>query len=193
VTADLSPARSVDEVIVSPVEAPAQRSAAAERDAFLSLSDALARQPETAVQRLVEVAMRLTNSQAAGVSLEELDGPEPVFRWVAVTGQFERYLNGTMPRHFSPCGTVLSRSTTLVMRDPIRFFPYLSQLHTPVRTVLLVPFPARGRLVGTLWVLRTQPGEPYSVEDVRAVESLTTFSTSLLDALSARRSRFEPS
>lgn len=192
-TPQLMPVRSVDDVIVPPLDAPGTRSAAAEREAFLTLSDALARKPESAVQRLVEVAMRLTGSQAAGVSLEELDGPEPVFRWVAVAGEFERYLNGTMPRHFSPCGTVLSRSATLVMRDPIRFYPYLDKLHVHVHTVLLVPFATRGRLVGTLWVLQTQPGEPYCIEDARALESLTTFSSSLLDALSARRSRSEAS
>jgi hypothetical protein len=180
---------AVDDVIVPPAETRAPRSAAVETEAFLSLSEALARAPDTAIQRLVEVAMKLTGSDAAGVSLDDVEGGEAVFRWVAVAGEFSRYLNGTMPRHFSPCGTTVERAKTLVMRDPVRFFPYISKLHVQIRTALLVPFPQRGRLVGTLWVLSHRAEHVFTVDDVRVVESLTTFSSSLLDALGARRSK----
>ncbi len=173
---------TVEDVIVRPAKVPA-RSSSRERDAFLALSDALARAPENALHRLVEAALRLTGAQSSGVSLEDVDGAAQVFRWVATTGEFARYLSGTMPRDFSPCGTVVERGRTLVMRDPVRYYPYLGQLHAPIRMALLVPFARRGRFGGTLWVLTHNPEPQFTSEDVRVVQTLTTFATAILDTI----------
>ena len=181
-----NPAQSVDEVIVQP-GVPARRSKASdETQALLGLSEVMAKAPERALQRLVESAMRLTGAESAGVSLEDTYDGQPVFRWVAVTGEFSRYAQATMPRHFSPCGTVVDRGETLVMRDPVRFFPYAADFHVPLRSALLTPFGRRGRRVGTVWVVSHDPRKDFSTDDVRIVEQMTTFSTSILDALQVR-------
>lgn len=174
------PAASVDDVIVAPKAVPVQPEQGAGSQAFLSLSQTLARDPAVAVQRLVETAMKLTGAESAGVSLEDVENGEEVFRWIAVAGEFTRYLNGTMPRHFSPCGTVLERRRTLVMRDPARHFTYI-QPHVPIRSALLVPFARKGKLVGTVWVLAHTARE-FDSEDVRQVQNLTTFATAILDS-----------
>lgn len=179
---------SVDDVIIPLVPSRGDGNSAAERQAFLSLSDSLARSPKKpASQRLVEVAMRLLNADAAGISLEEPEAGQ--FRWIAVAGEYERYLDGTMPRHFSPCGTVLDRGQTLVMRNPKRAFPYIEQLHVNEVTVLLVPFPRKGKLIGTLWVMSKDLDREFTVDDARLVQQLTTFSSSIFDALEAGRTR----
>jgi GAF domain-containing protein len=87
-----------------------------------------------------------------------------------------------MPRHFSPCGEVLLRKQTLVMRDPARHYPYIAQLHAPIRSALLVPFARRGRLVGTLWVLAHTERKNFTTRDSVMIEGFSTYVAALLDA-----------
>ena len=177
-----TPRTSVDDVIVPPEPAP-RRQAHLEKEALLALSHSLAREPASAVQRLVELAMKLTGAESAGVSLEDTEAGEAVFRWVAAAGEFARHLNGTVPRQFSPCGTVLERRQTLVMHEPARHYEYIAAFGTPIREALLVPFSQRGALVGTVWVASHRKRTSFTQEDVRVVEGLTTFSSALLDTL----------
>jgi len=172
----------VDDVIIAPDGLAGTSSAAAARKALLSLSEALARDAASGPQRLVEVTMRATGADSAGITLEDADKPDELFRWIAVSGEYARYLHGTMPRHFSPCGEVLLRKRTLVMRNPVRHYPYIEQMHAPIRSALLVPFARRGRLVGTLWVLAHTDRKQFTTHDVQVVEGLRTFVSSLLDA-----------
>lgn len=72
---------------------------------------------------------------------------------MATTGSYGRYRDGTLPRHFSPCGEVLDRDDAILMHEPVRRYPYIADLHAPVREVLLVPFHHMGRPVGMLWVV----------------------------------------
>jgi GAF domain-containing protein len=177
-----APQVPLDDVIVPPEPARGESNPRVEKDALLDLSQTLARKPQAAVQRLVEVALKLTAADSAGVSLEDQEAGQAVFRWVAVAGEFTRYLGGTMPRHFSPCGAVLARGRTLVMREPARHYPYIGQLHVPIHGALLSPFGRQGRPVGTVWVLSHRPTRRFSADDVRLVENLTTFATAVLDA-----------
>ena len=74
----------------------------------------------------------------------------------------------------------------LVMRDPVRYYAYISQLHVPIATALLVPFARGGKLVGTVWVLQHEPARAFSGGDMRAVQGLATFASAVLDAKPAR-------
>ena len=180
---------SIDELIVQPVPSTRRRSASEETQALLGLSEVMARAPERALQRLAETAMKLTQADSAGISLEDTHEGEPVFRWVVVAGEFSRYLQATMPRDFSPCGTVIGRGKTLVLRDLVRFFPYAADFHLPLHTALLTPYGRGGKSVGTVWVVKHHARTEFSSEDVRTVEQMTTFSTSILDALQMRSAR----
>lgn len=184
-----SAASSVDDVIVPPSSSVGQSSGADETQALLGLSQVMAEAPDRAAQRLVESAMKLTGADSAGLSLEDTHESQPVFRWVAVTGEFSRYLHATMPRDFSPCGTVVARRKTLIMRSPVRFFPCAASFHAPLHTVLLTPFGRSGRLVGTVWVVSHDPRKDFNRDHVRIVEGITTFATSILDALHAAGGR----
>lgn len=177
---------TVDDVIVAPQPAIAGRDPATESAAFMALSQTLARKPDQAVQRLVETALKLTQAGSAGVSLEDTDGGERVFRWVATAGEFAARVGGTMPREFSPCGTVVHRGRPLVMQDPVRFFPYVAQLQPGVRMALLAPFARHGKFVGTVWIVSHREDGAFSEDDLRVVQTLTTFATTILDTAEAR-------
>lgn len=159
----------------------------AETEAFLDLSRTLSKTPERAAQRLVDLAMSVTRADSAGLSLEEVDQGTPVFRWIATCGEFSRYVNGTMPRDFSPCGTAIAFRRPLVMRDPVRYYAYISQLHAPIRSVVLVPFARRGTLIGTVWTVAHTDEKIFDEGDVAMVKKLTTFAAAVLDT-QARKS-----
>jgi GAF domain-containing protein len=174
---------SGDNVIVDPEERSGNSPSKSEgAEALLSLSETLAQKPEGALRQLVMSAMKLTKADSAGLSLEDQEEGELVLRWIATAGEFSRYQNGTMPRHFSPCGTAMERRTSLVMRDPVRQYPYISQLHVPVHHVLLVPFARRGRFVGTVWVATHRTEKKFDVEERRLIEGLASFASAILDS-----------
>lgn len=155
----------------------------AEAEAFVSMARTLSDHPGTAVQRLVEIAMKATGAGSAGISVAEGRGESAKFRWIAVAGAFEPFVQGTMPRDFSPCGAVLDAGRTLLMRDPERHYGYMQDFRPAVRSALLVPFARKGALVGTLWVLSHSSEKWFTADDVQVVESLTVFVTSILDTL----------
>jgi PAS domain S-box-containing protein len=143
----------------------------AENRALTSLAAALSESPESIFQKLVDAARELCQAGSAGISLLEGD----VFRWRATSGEYTPYLGETLPRYFSPCGTVLDRNACLLMSDPVRFFPYIEKLLAPVREVLLIPFHDGSTPIGTLWVVGHDAQTRFNSEDVRVLTSLTKF------------------
>jgi signal transduction histidine kinase len=138
---------------------------------LLSLAKTLSAEPGAVVGHLVETAMRLTGAESAGISLlDPLSGDH--FKWVATAGGFARYLHGTLPRHFSPCGAVFDQGRALMMRDPVRLYPYIGELHLPVRMVLLVPFSQDGVPIGTLWIVRHSSDAAFTQDDLSASTAL---------------------
>ncbi|MFA9439165.1 ATP-binding protein [Uliginosibacterium sp. sgz301328] len=169
---------ALDDVIATsilrtrPIRAPDY---AVENAALTALADTLAESPSQVAQCLVDKARELTGAHSAGLSLLENDTAAPHFRWIAIAGEYARYLNGTLPRNFSPCGTVLDRGEALLMRSPERHFPYVGRLHAPVREVLLAPFRRGGSLAGTVWVVSHVDGKGFDMEDLRVLTSLSRF------------------
>lgn len=149
----------------------------AESIAMARLAEVLATRPRGMAQALANTAMELTGAASAGVSLEQGE-PEPVFRWIATTGEYSRYVNGTMPRHFSPCGAVVARSEAILMREPIKAFPYIKELHAHAREVLLVPFFKGKVAVGTVWVVH-HDHQQFDREDLRLI---TNFASAAMQA-----------
>lgn len=177
-----SPCATVDAVIATHLlrERP-QRPAshASENDALLMLMQGMALTPGRIADLLVHQALRLCQADSAGLSLLDREGEEDVFRWIATAGEYARYKDGTMPRHFSPCGEVLKRRVPLLMQSPERHYPYVNELHTPVQEVLLVPFESGGVLVGTIWVVAHTPRKRFDGEDLRIVKSLALFASTV--------------
>ncbi len=173
----------VDDVIVSVVPGPENIEIQDQiADGISALSRALVAEPASVMQKLADTAMRLTQAQSCGVSLLDERGGQ--FRWVVTGGEFQRYVRGTMPRDFSPCGTVLDRGEALVMLDPVRHYPAIAQLSPPVRAVMLVPLSENDRLIGTLWVVKHSDEEPFTAADLAAAKALAGFASSVFQAAS---------
>ncbi len=146
------------------------------------LVQVLATRPHDMAQALADAAMKLTGAASAGVSLEQSEGEgEPMFRWIATAGEYARYLNGTMPRNFSPCGAVLARSDAILLHEPVRAFPYMQELHMEAREVLLVPFFLSGVAVGTVWVVH-HDHQQFDREDLRVLRVVTNFASAAMQA-----------
>lgn len=164
---------ATDELDASPPRAPDYQ---AQGDALAELAETLATDAGRIFDRLVRAALSLTGAESAGLSLQEgMDTAEPHFRWVATAGEFERYLGGKLPRFFSPCGSVVGWNAPVLMRDPVRAFPYVADLHVPCREVLLAPFHKDGEPIGTLWAVHHTPGRRFDAEDRRVLVNLSRF------------------
>ena len=156
---------------------------ALEKRAFDELRRALAGSPRAVLQRLAEVALELCAAQSAGVSLLEEAQGRRFFRWHAVAGEWRELLWNTLPREFSPCGTVLDRQAALLMVDPQRHFTPLNEITPRVEEALLVPFSVNGETVGTVWVIAHDAARRFDREDYRIVSGLTRFAAAAYDLL----------
>jgi hypothetical protein len=143
---------------------------------LLELAEQIAVAPQTLLQKLAEQALVLCRAGSAGVSLLDRDGPEPVFRWHALAGEYVVHRNGTMPFPESPCGITIDRNTTQLMYMPERRFSAMRA--TPrIFEALLYPFHKNSHPVGTVWVVSHSKEHKFDAEDGRIVKVLATFAS----------------
>ena len=158
----------------------------AETQAELELTEELAKSPQDFFQKLVNMVLRLTLADSAGISL--LDEKTGRFVWPAVAGGLFPYLGEGTPRNFGPCGTVLDRDQVVLFLHPERHFTYLDPIQPPLEEVLLVPFHVDGRAVGTIWAVIHTPDRKFQAEDRRLLENLSAFASQafkILDSVGA--------
>ena len=151
------PPTSVDDVIITDAlgRRPARISdRQVEADALGSLVKELAERPENLLQKLADTLIESGIADSAGISLREEIGDEEQFRWVALAGQWGQFKGGVMPFDASPRGVVVERNA-----------------------ILLVPFHAEGRTIGTLWINAHDPGRKFDTEDVRLLRLLSRFAS----------------
>jgi GAF domain-containing protein len=161
---------------------------------LLQLAQQMANAPGAILQRLVDTALSQCNAHSAGISLLETDsaaGAE-VFRWHAVAGDFAPRVWATMPRKFSPCGTVLDRNDAQLMTHPERHFTPLRGISPRVVEALLVPFHIRGEAVGTIWVLSHDPARRFDAEDLRILSTLAAFCAAAYQMLMTHATNRQP-
>jgi CheY-like chemotaxis protein len=164
---------------------PRRELAAATQVAIDTLARALATSPRQILQKLTDTALALCQGHSAGVSLLESEGERQVFRWHAVSGKWAPLLWTTLPREFSPCGTVLDRKGVQLMIDPERYFTPLAHVPPKVHEVLLVPFSVGGELAGTVWVVAHDKTRRFDREDRQAVSRLAAFAAQAYERLSS--------
>ena len=145
------------------------------RQALADLARELASSPRRVLQKLSDTALELCHAHSAGISLLEEENGRQIFRWHAVSGHWASYLWATMPREFSPCGTVLDRRAAQLMILPERHFTPLLQVTPKVHEALLIPFSVAGEIVGTVWVIAHDENRRFDSEDRRAVAKLADF------------------
>lgn len=118
--------------------------------ALRRIAELLAEHPENALQGLVEIAVDECHADSSGVSLGETT--EGRFRWIVVAGSFSRYLNGTTPRGYSPCGTCLDRAAPLHYRLTKPYYDFLGVTAAPILDGILIPWHG-GNAAGTIWLV----------------------------------------
>jgi GAF domain-containing protein len=155
----------------------------AETQAELELTQELAKSPHDFFQQLVNMVLRLTLADSAGISL--LDEKEGRFVWPAVAGGLFPYLGGGTPRNFGPCGTVLDRNKPVLFLHPERHFTYLDPIKPPLEEVLLIPFHVDNRPVGTIWAVIHDPDRKFQSEDRRLLENLSAFASRAFKVLTS--------
>lgn len=151
------------------------REAHREAAAFQRLARVFTEPPETLLQNLVEIAVELCEADSAGVSLEDNDDPSnPRFRWIAVAGSFQKYLNGTTPRHYSPCGTCLDSGRPQYYRLFQPYYDFLGVKAEPILDGLLIPW-ENDSMRGTLWAVSHRSREVFNLSDYQLMRGLADF------------------
>ena len=153
----------------------------AENAAELKLTMELAKSPHDFFQKLVDRVLELTQAESAGISL--LDESKSRFVWPAVAGGLSPYLGEGTPSGFGPCGTVLERNAPVLFVHPERHFTYLEPIAPSLEEVLLVPFHAHGKAVGTIWAVIHSTNRKFQMEDLRLLENLSAFAASAFRVL----------
>jgi signal transduction histidine kinase len=157
----------------------------AESRVLLRLATTMAEAPARVLQELVDSARDLCRAGSAGVSLldPEQGDIKTQFRWMATSGGYAPLVGNTMPRDFSPCGTVLDQNRLLLMTGMVKFFPYVDALPHPPREVLLVPFYRGSEPIGTVWVAAHTHEQQFDQEDARLVSSLSQFAAAAVQVI----------
>ena len=158
---------------------------AAENRAMAALARQLALDPHGVPQKLAELVLDLCDAGSAGISLlEEQDGRR-YFRWHAAAGLFADNLGGTIEFDLSPCGVVVDRNQTMLMRHGERCFAAMAGFEPPMIENLLVPWRAEGRAVGTVWAISHRLDREFDAEDARVLRNLADFAAAAYQAIVA--------
>jgi len=147
----------------------------AENRALVALAQEIAGSPEGILQQLVERTLELCKADSAGISIAEEENGQQIFRSHAIAGRHASRRLGTMPRHFSPCGTVIDRNALMLFSHPGRHFAYLKDVSPPIVETLLCPFSIDGELIGTIWVMANDDQRKFESEDARVLRNLAKF------------------
>lgn len=142
--------------------------------AFLRLARVFAESPQTLLQELVEIAIAYCGADSAGISLEDPELGRARFRWIAVAGSFGKFLNGTTPRFFSPCGTTLDRGRPQLYRVTEPYYRYLGIEAAPINDGILIPWEA-GDLRGTIWAVSHGSKQTFDFSDFTTLQGLADF------------------
>jgi signal transduction histidine kinase len=154
-----------------------------ENEALRALAQHLIDDPDTLLQRLVTLAVRLCACGSVGVNIADtLPTGERVFRWAAVAGLYAKYEGMTVPRDTSPSSVALDRGATQLFSYPGRFFTSLGALDPPVVEGLVLELRGGGDALGTLWIAIHDRERQFDLEDVRLMTSLTAFTAAALQA-----------
>lgn len=153
-----------------------------ESQALRDLSKLLSVSPQNAMKGLVEQAKLLCGADSAGISIAETENGNRIFRWHAISGTLEPFLNGTMPRDFSPCGVVCDVNAAVLMHQMVDHYKYVEGLGLNLFEVLLVPFFQDGVSIGTVWIVSHGDHKMFDSEDLRILSSLAEFTAGIVQS-----------
>jgi hypothetical protein len=152
--------------------------AAQQMQGMQRIAHAFVESPDTILQELVNAAVELCNADSAGISLEidkEHRSDTEYFQWVATAGEYARFLNATLPRTPSACGTCLERGQPQLFRVTQRFFDLMGVDAPTVTDGLLLPWQVE-EMRGTIWIMAHRRAEAFDSSDCRMMQLLADFS-----------------
>ena len=150
------------------------------------LEECLTQNPHSALEELVQIAIDSCPADSSGISLEEenLQG-ELQFRWVAVAGSFAKYLNGTTPRFYSPCGTCLDRGMPQLYQVHDPYYNFLGVTAEPILDGILIPWRA-AKSQGTLWLVSHQTNLAFDMSDYKLIRTIANFASEAMENFSRK-------
>jgi hypothetical protein len=146
-----------------------------EKHALMRLQESLSEGLLEAMQTLVQIAVDYCHADSSGISLEEMNAKgELQFRWVAVAGSFEQYLNGTTPRFYSPCGTCMDRGCPQHYGVENPYYNFLGVKAKPILDGLLIPWRCE-KLQGTIWLVSHNSRSAFNLNDYEFLQAVAQF------------------
>lgn len=140
--------------------------------------------PKALLQELLEVAIEYCDADSAGISLEEPDGKGGVqFRWIAVAGSFGKYLNGTTPRSFSPCGVCVDQWRPQSYKVTTPYYDFLGVTAAPILDGMLIPWQSIS-MRGTIWAVSHKSELAFDMNDYSLLQKLADLISAALRHLS---------
>lgn len=150
----------------------------AENVALRSLARVMAEKPHQLIDTLLNVAVQLCEADTAGLSV--LDTREQVFRWTNLAGSLSKYIGGTTPRDFSPCGVTMDCKSPQLFLYPARRFQYFKNIEPVIAEALVAPVWLENEMPATIWIVSHNPRVHFDSEDVRIMTALADFAASAL-------------
>jgi signal transduction histidine kinase len=152
----------------------AQR-AARRLEAFQIIANVFTAPPEVVLQKLVDVAVDFCGADSSGISLEETgEQGDPRFRWIAIAGTFSKYLHGTTPRFFSPCGTCLSSGRPQHYRVTKPYYDFLGVTAEDITDGMLIPWTSDEKR-GTIWAISHGSPQTFRPDDYKLLSIVASF------------------
>jgi len=174
------------EAVLATAELPARAGSGldtdAEQRALTRIAASMNAGPRAVLAEICELAMTLCDAQSAGLSVLR-DTPAPHFSWDVLAGRFAPFTGGTAPRHDSPCGVALDRRAPQLFRHPEQHFPWKRAAGMPIVEGLVVPLIRRDCPLGSLWVMKHEPGPGFSSADAATMTLLAGHVCAALDQL----------
>lgn len=158
---------------------------AAEAKALAELAEAMTGPPQALFEKLTQLVLQLGPAESSGISILEPKTGNGFFRWPSVAGKWAAFTGQGLPRTASPCGVAIERNCPLLLKKPGQFFPEIAAVTPPVAEVLLVPFYANEKPVGTVWAIVHEPDRQFDAEDARLLTSLSRFAAAAYRLLAA--------
>jgi hypothetical protein len=145
--------------------------------AFRHLLKLLAENTTSVLKELVDAAFTFCNAESSGISLEEPD--TGMFRWVAIAGSFEKYLDGGTPRNYSPCGICLDTGRPQLYHVTQPYYSFLGVTADPITDGILIPW-SNEHLKGTLWCVSHSSAEAFDFDDYEFLRGLADVASLIL-------------
>lgn len=145
-----------------------------EKVALQELADRMADDPADLLPHFVQLAMKLTGGESAGLSIFDPDIDPDVFEWRCLHGLLAKFENATTPRNDSPCGVTLDVNQPMLLAHPERIYEWIAAENIVVPEVLLIPLYVANEPLGTLWVVAPRE-DHFGQADVNVLSELASF------------------